>query len=127
MIKNNFNDLALAILRIGFSVMLLTHSIPKIGRLFADTIEFPDPLGVGATMSLILATIAEVVGSVLVIIGYKTKLAAILPMIVMIVALLGIHFNDPIGTKEKAILFLLAYLTVFLAGPGKYSIDGMKK
>jgi putative oxidoreductase len=122
MIKNSTN-LALAVLRIGASVMLLTHGIPKIERLFASPVEFPDPLGVGPTFSLILVLIGEVVGPLLVLIGYKTKLASIPPMITMLVALFFIHLNDPFKVKEKALLFLLLFFVIFLAGPGKYSVD----
>ena len=123
MLKNNFNDLALALLRIGASAMLLTHGIPKINRLFADTIEFSDPIGLGPTVSLILALIGEVVAPVLIIIGYKTKFAAIPAFITMAVAALIVHAEDPFGRKEKALLFALIFLVIFLAGPGKYSID----
>jgi len=119
----NLTDLALAILRIGASAMLLTHGIPKIERLFAETIEFPDPLGVGAATSLTLAIIGEVIAPIFVLIGFRTKLACIPPIITMFVALLIIHLNDPIKTKEKAIMFLLIFIVIFLAGPGKYSID----
>ena len=121
--KNNLTNLALAVLRIGASVMLLTHGIPKIERLFATPVEFPDPLGVGATLSLILALTGEVVGPLLVLIGYKTKLATIPTIITMIVGLLFIHLNDPIHIKEKALLYLLMFVVIFLAGPGKYSVD----
>lgn len=121
--KNNLPNLALAILRIGVSAMLLTHGIPKIQILFADTISFPDPLGVGALISLILVLLAEVVAPAFIIIGYRTKIAAIFPIIMMLVALLMVHFNDPFGKKEKAVFYLLCFAVVFLAGPGKYSID----
>jgi putative oxidoreductase len=121
--KLNFTHLALAILRIGFSGILLTHGIPKIGKLFADTIEFPDPIGLGATLSLILVLIAEVVGPLFVIIGYKTKLATIPTIIMMTVAAFIVHLSDPIGIKEKALLFLIGFVAIYLAGPGKYSID----
>ena len=121
--KNNLPNLALAILRIGTSALLLTHGIPIIERLFADTVSFPDPLGIGATFSLILVLIGEVIAPIFIIIGYRTKLATIPPMVIMLVALLMVHFNDPIGKKEKALFYLLAYLVIFLAGPGKYSID----
>jgi len=121
--NQNLTNLALAVLRIGASVMLLTHGIPKIGRLFATPVEFPDPLGVGATTSLILAIIGEVVGPLFVLIGYKTKLATIPPILTMTVALLFIHLNDPFNIKEKALLYLLMFVVIFLAGPGKYSVD----
>ncbi len=121
--KRNFTDLALAILRIGASGMMLTHGIPKIERLFAETIEFPDPLGIGAPTSLTLVIIGEVIAPVFVLIGFRTKLASIFPIITMLVAFFFVHLNDPIGTQEKAILFFILFVTIFLAGPGKYAID----
>lgn len=121
--KNNLPNLALAILRIGASAMLLTHGIPKIERLFADTITFPDPLGIGASTSLTLAIIGEVIAPIFILVGFRTKFAAILSMITMLVAVLIHHSGDPFADKEKALLFALIFLVVFLAGPGKYSID----
>jgi putative oxidoreductase len=121
--KNNLPNLALALLRIGTSAMLLTHGIPKIQILFADTVSFPDPLGIGAIFSLILVLIAEVVAPLFIIIGYRTKIATIPPIIMMTVALLKVHLNDPFNQKETAVFYLLCFLVVFLAGPGKFSID----
>ncbi|MCK0179961.1 DoxX family protein [Flavobacteriaceae bacterium S0862] len=123
MFTKNYNDLALAILRIGTSAMMLTHGIPKIERLFAEVIQFPDPLGIGASTSLALVLIGEVVGPIFVLFGFRTKLAAIFPMITMLVAFFFVHLNDPIAKQEKAILFFMAFLVIFLAGPGKYSVD----
>lgn len=119
----NFTNLALAILRISASALMLTHGIPKIERLFADTIEFPDPLGIGAPTSLTLAIIGEVIAPIFIIIGFRTKLATLFPISVMLVAFFFVHLNDPIGRQEKALLYLAVFITIFLAGPGKYSID----
>ena len=102
---------------------MLTHGIPKISMLSDSPIEFADPIGVGPTISLILTLIGEVVAPILIIIGFKTKLAAIPAMITMFVAAFVVHISDPIGTKEKALLYLFAFLVIFLAGPGKFSID----
>jgi putative oxidoreductase len=121
--KNNLPNLALAILRIGASAMLLTHGIPKIEHLFAETVSFPDPLGVGATTSLTLAIIGEVIAPIFILVGFRTKLATILSMITMLVAVLIHHSGDPFADKEKALLFALIFLVIFLTGPGKYSID----
>ncbi|WP_338733632.1 DoxX family protein [Mangrovimonas cancribranchiae] len=123
--NKNFTDLALAILRIGFSGMMLTHGIPKISML-SDPSSFGDPLGVGPTVSLILTLIGEVVAPVMIIIGFKTKLAAIPAAITMAVAAFIVHASDPLKTKEMAILYLLAFVVIFLAGPGRLSIDGRK-
>jgi putative oxidoreductase len=123
MITKNFNDLALLILRLGFGGLMLTHGIPKLAKLGESPIEFADPIGVGSTLSLILTLIGEVVAPILIIIGLKTKLAAIPAAITMAVAAFVVHLNDDIATKEKALLYLTGYIVIFLAGPGKFSID----
>lgn len=122
----NFNDLALLILRLGSGGLMLTHGIPKISKLFENPIKFPDPIGVGETTALILTLIGEVIAPICIIIGFKTKLASIPAIITMFVAAFVIHLSDPIGTKEKAILYLICYIVIFLTGAGKYSVDGIK-
>ena len=122
--KNNFNDFALAILRVGFSGMMLTHGIPKISMLLDNPSGFSDPIGIGATATLILAIVGEVVGPLLVLIGFKTRIAAIPVIATMAAATFIVHANDPFGIKEKAILFVIAFIVIALAGPGKYSVDG---
>lgn len=121
--KTNYPDFGLAFLRIATSAMFLTHGIPKINMLFSKTISFPDPLGVGETTSLILVLIGEVLAPIFVLIGYKTKLACIPPIITMLVAFFFVHLNDPFGKQEKALFFLLAFLVIFISGPGKFSFD----
>lgn len=123
----NFTDLALAILRIGFSASMLTHGIPKISKLFETPIKFANPLGIGETPSLILALLGEVLCPLLILIGLKTKWAAIPAAITMFVAAFIIHAEDDFGTKEKALLYLFAFIAIFFAGAGKYSLDGVMK
>jgi len=121
----NFNDLALLILRIGFAGSMLTHGIPKISKLFETPIKFADPLHIGDTMSLILTLIGEVVCPILILIGFKTKWAALPAAITMLVAAFIVHGADDFGTKEKAVLYLVAFVVIFLADAGKYSLDAM--
>lgn len=125
--KKNVSDWSLLILRIGFAGMMLTHGIPKINMLFESPIKFADPLGLGETTTLILTIIGEVVAPVLILIGFKTKLASIPAIITMVVAAFVVHANDPIDVKEKALLYLIAFIAIFLQGAGKYSVDGYKK
>ena len=121
--KKNFPDLALLILRLGAAGLMLTHGIPKINMLFASPIQFADPIGVGGTLSLILTIIGEVVAPLFVIAGFKTKIASIPTILTMAVAAFIVHANDSIDVKEKALLFLISFVVIFLAGPGKYSVD----
>ena len=116
-------DLGLFILRIGISALMLTHGIPKLMKLLEWNFEFVDPIGLGPTVSLILAVIGEVFAPVLIIVGYKTRLAAIPAAITMAVAVFVVHAADPIGTKEKALLFLIGFVVIAICGAGKYSLD----
>ncbi len=116
-------DLGLALLRIGSSVLLLTHGFPKFQKLLSGDFEFGDPIGIGSTLTLFLAVLAEFICPILIIIGYKTRWAAVFPAVTMVVAAFIVHAQDTIGVKEKALLFLVAFVSISLLGPGKYSID----
>ena len=41
----------------------------------------------------------------------------------LLVAALIHHAADPIGAKEKNLLFAAIFISIFLLGPGKYSLD----
>ena len=117
------NNIGLALLRIGASGLMLTHGIPKFQKLISGNLEFGDPLGIGSTPSLFLAIIGEFVCPLLVIIGFKTRWSAMPTVITMAVAAFIVHGADPFKDKEKALLFLILFITIILLGPGKYSID----
>jgi putative oxidoreductase len=116
-------NIGLALLRILPSAMMLTHGVPKFQKLIAGDFEFGDPIGIGAAPSLFLTVLGEFVCPILIIIGFKTKWAAIPAAITMAVAAFIVHGADPFGTKEKALLYLVFFLVIALVGPGKYSID----
>ncbi len=94
-------DLGLLVLRVGFSGMMLSHGVPKINTLFESPITFADPIGLGETPSLVLTLIGEVAAPILVLVGFKTKWAAIPVMTTMLVAAFVVHLNDPLATKKK--------------------------
>ena len=122
--KNSpLKDVGLAFFRISISAMMLTHGLPKFQKLIAGDFEFGDPIGIGPAPSLFLAVIGEFICPILVIIGYKTRLASIPTAITMLVAALVVHTADPFGSKEKAFLYVVAFVTIALLGPGKFSID----
>ena len=116
------------ILRLAMGGMMLTHGIPKLEKLFAGgEIQFPDPLGIGSTASLVLTVLAEFLCALLVVVGFKTKWATIPLIITMIVAGLIVHWSDPWGKKELALIYALGYIVIYMIGPGKYSVDGARK
>ena len=123
--NNSFlNNIGLALLRIiPSAIMLIVHGLPKLQKLLAGNFEFADPIGIGAAPSLFLTVIGEFVAPLLIIIGFKTRFAAIPAAITMLVAAFVIHGADPFAKKELALLYFVFFLIIALVGPGKYSID----
>jgi putative oxidoreductase len=117
-------DLAVLIVRVSVSLSMLTHGWPKLNRLLeGGEISFGDPLGLGPTVSLVLAVFAEVVCSVLIALGLGTRLASIPLIITMGVAAFVVHGSDPFRGKEMAILYMVFYILLMLTGSRKYSLD----
>ncbi|NAY90853.1 DoxX family membrane protein [Muricauda sp. JGD-17] len=122
--KNNLLiHLGLALLRILPSAFMLTHGYPKLMKLINGNTEFANPFGIGEAPTLFLAVVGEFLCPLLIIIGFKTRWAAIPSAITMFVAAFVIHAADPFATKEKALLYLVCFVVIFLLGPGKYSVD----
>jgi len=127
-----YPDLAALVLRLGFGAyMLFGHGVSKFEKLLAGgDIKFVSLLGVPPKICLTLAVLAEVIASVCIMVGYKTRLATIPLIFTMIVAAFYIHGDDPFfmsgskgGSKEPALVYLFGFLAIYLLGSGKYSVD----
>jgi len=124
-LNSNLTDAGLLILRVFLGMaMCFGHGIGKWSSLFSgEEIKFADPFGVGMLPSLVLAVFAEVICSLLLALGLLTRWALIPLIVTMFVAVFLVHLSDGFGVMEKALLYGIGYLTLFLAGPGKYSVD----
>jgi putative oxidoreductase len=134
-------SIGLLVLRIGFSAYLMTHGWGKLQMILQGRMgAFSDPIGIGSAPSLILVTFAEFVCALLVLIGLGTRLAAIPIVIAMGVAAFVSHASDPWtmaeaaslfrsgaakswSSKQPALMYLFAFLTLIFTGAGKFSID----
>lgn len=121
--KTNSLHFGLLLLRIGFSAAMLTHGYGKFMKVLAGDFSFGDPIGIGPTASLILCAIAEFIAPIFLIVGWKTRWFSLIAVINMLVAFIIAHDGDPFSKKEKAFLFLIAFVVLYFTGPGKYSID----
>lgn len=117
-------SLGLLLLRASVgAMMLLGHGWGKLTSFAERSSSFPDPLGIGSSLSMALATGAEAFCALAVILGFATRWAAVPLMVTMAVAALIIHGDDPWAKKELAVLYFFPFATLFLTGAGRYSLD----
>ncbi len=116
-------NLVLLILRLIIAIYMLTHGVPKLGKLITGDFNFSDPIGLGSTISLILTVFAQFICSILIALGFGTRLAVIPLIITMAIILLIVHGIDSIFAHYNVLLYLLGYVILLITGSGKYSID----
>ena len=103
--------------------MLMNHGLDKLMHFSQKAGGFADPFGIGSAASLSLTIFAEFFCSVFIILGLFTRLACVPLIINMCVALFIAHKGDFFGKGELAGLFLICYVALLFAGPGKVSLD----
>lgn len=124
-------DLGLLVLRAWLgTTMVVAHGKDKLmnpsGPLaFFQSLGFPPAIGWGAI-------IAESLFAVLLVLGLATRWAAAFLTVTMAVAFFVAHKGliDPKLPKESgelAFIYLAGFLAIFLAGPGRFSVDAKLK
>jgi putative oxidoreductase len=134
MIKKIFapgNESALAsfsllVLRLWLGLtMFFVHGLDKLNNFNHYAATFPNPIGIGVKPGLVLVTIAETVGALLLLLGLLSRLGALMLAIDMGVAFFLVHKMAFTGSRpgELAFIYLAGFVTLFLVGPGRFSID----
>ncbi len=118
------NDIAMLLLRLSFGTTLcVAHGWSKLMTYAEHAATFPDPLGVGAPVSLALVIFAEFFCALAVVAGLFTRLSAVPVIITMLVAFFVIHGHDTWATKEASFVYAAAFLCIAVAGAGNFSLD----
>ena len=112
---------ALAILRIVAALLFIAHGTQKI--LGFPGAEFQPPL-----MSLFgLAGIIEIIGGIMILVGFYTRAAAFIASGTMAVAYWMVHAPGSVfptnNGGDAAILFCFVFLYLVFAGPGAWSLN----
>lgn len=125
----NSDDVAKFILRFSVGFMMLFHGYKKatdgvgyIGSLFSN-LGLPESLAYFSFLGMILAPI-------MLLLGYRVKIASILVIGAMVVAILLAHTNDIIALNkygawaiETPMFYIFTSLAIYCLGAGKYSLD----
>jgi len=121
--ENTAFSLFILALRLLFGFLFLMHGFQKLMNYGMLSGTFPDPLGIGTELSLLLAIFGELACSVAFMFGFLYRLS-LLPMIfTMCIACFVVHGNDSFATKELAFIYLTVFVLMYIVGPGKFSLD----
>ena len=111
--------------RIFLSTIFFIEGINKIFN-YEGTIQYMENFGVPGYLA-IPAIILEILFPLLLIIGYQTKIAALVMMIFTIVVAIIFHtnFDDQMQfiTFFKDIAIAGGFIIIFVNGAGKFSVD----
>jgi putative oxidoreductase len=116
---------ALAALRIMTALLMLQHATMKFFA-FPAPMLFPGPLpGI-----IVAAGLIELVTGTLIVLGLFTRPAAFLASGTMAAAYFMGHatkgFFPVMNQGEAAIMFCFAFFYLIFAGPGAWSLDGLR-
>lgn len=125
-----YRDFGLLVLRVGVGAMFILHGWPKISGGPGGWAEIGGAMGylgihVWPTVWGAAAAVAEFVGGILLVLGLFTRVAALLLLCTMIVAV-AFHLGrgDGIGGASHAIELACVFFGLLLLGPGRHSVDG---
>ena len=115
-----------------FGTLFMKHGTPKLfdfhGELIGDG-GYPNVFHLGQVGTLLIATFADGICSMLVVLGFATRWAVLYSFCNFTVGWGVVHGFAFTGTEgriaEQITLYLVACVAVFCLGPGKYSIDGL--
>ena len=116
---------AMFVIRLTAGLLIMSHGYDKLVHFAEKKNSFMNFLGMGSSLSLMLAIFSEFFCSLFLMIGLFTRIVAIPLVIEMTVILFKAHNGDFFGKGEMSALFLAMFLTILLCGPGKASVDGV--
>ena len=118
-------SLGLLILRVAAGVLMMTHGWSKIQN-FEGMVESGfDPVGMGATLSVVMLIGAEFIAALFIVLGLLTRLSAVPLIVAMSVAAFVAHASDPLQVKELSLIYLTIFASLMITGAGKYSLDSI--
>ena len=125
-----YPNFARLVLRIFvFLILFWKHGAAMLFAFGATLQGFPDPLHIGPVPTLVVATVADGICSLLIVAGLFTRWAALYSFFVHLVAFVFVlHFtfiSREVPRGEQLLMYMGASLALYFLGAGKFSIDAM--
>ena len=109
-------------IRLFFGVLFFMHGLDKMTNFDQLSLTFPDIMGFGSYMSLMLSIFAEFCCSLFLIFGLLVRVMLIPMIIAMAVAFFDVH-DAMMPEGELSLIYLIVFIIVYLTGPGRFSLD----
>lgn len=127
MTKNN--DLGLLVIRVSFGLLMLLHGIAKLQNGTGFIAGLMESFGLPGVLSYTVF-IGEIIAPVMIIAGYRTRIAALLLAFTMIVAAITVHGTEFFSLTQSGGwaleligLFFFGAVALFFTGAGRYSVS----
>ena len=120
--RGQMTSLLILALRLFLGVMILIHGVDKLVNFDQLSETFPDIMGLGSYMSLMIAVFAEFCCSLFLLCGLLIRITVIPLMLTMAVAFFVVHDADFPG-GELSFIYLALLIIIYFTGPGRYSVD----
>ncbi len=128
-----YSNMARLFMRLFVGIMFMQFGIRHLVNYSELSPVFPTIFGMEPQTCLIIMIVIEILCSLLIMVGFFTRLATIPPILSMLAAeyyilhdllphtyIYGLNSTDP---GYLPIMFIGIYLFILLAGPGKISLD----
>lgn len=115
-------SLLILLVRVFFGVLFFTHGLDKMMNFNSLVDTYPDVLGFGSYMTLMVSIFCEFCCSLFLIAGLLVRVMTIPMIIAMGVAFFDVH-DAMMPEGELALIYFIMFTLLFLTGPGKFSID----
>lgn len=123
-VKSHYNNIALLLFRVIVSgALIYGHGYGKFMRLLDGNVWGRTHLFFSEEITFAMITFAEFFCSIFIILGLGTRFFCVPLIYAFLVIVFDVHIEDPFTKMEKGVLFLTSFITIFLMGPGKISLD----
>lgn len=128
-----YSNLARLFIRLFVGIMFLQFGIRHLVNFTALAPTFPSVMGFDGSTSLVLMICVEMITSIMIMIGFLTRLAVIPAIVAMLCAehhILHTIYPDTmpylISSMQPGylpVMFIGIFIYILIAGPGKISLD----
>lgn len=128
-----YTNMARLFIRLFVGVMFMQFGIRQLMQFHELAAQYPTVLGMSPEAGLTVMIVVEIVCSLLIMVGFLTRIAVIPPILTMIGAIYfalngdvptaGVYDLSAGSQPYIPMMFIGIYVFILLAGPGKISLD----